>query len=179
VGVDVADVDSVTSMVEATLSEFGTVDILVNNAALFGEDIEFNPTGWDPLEGSLERYRRAMSVNVDSIVYCSRAVAPIMKAKGWGRIVNQSSAGIYYDIGNLYSLSKLAVVSITRMFRPRLGTIRSYRQRHLTWRDRHRGHMEPVSRQGKRPGVLEPLRRGHPYGAYGHRGGPLRNAAVS
>ncbi len=116
VRVDVSDMDSVADMVSATTAQFGTVDVLINNAALFGADIEFNPTGWDPLEGSLDQYRRAMSVNVDSIVYCSRAVAPIMKANGWGRIVNQSSAGIYYDIGNLYSMSKLAVVSLTRMY---------------------------------------------------------------
>jgi len=122
VAVDVADEQSVAAMVDTTRSAFGTVDILVNNAALFGADIEFNPTGWDPVDGSLEQYHRAMSVNVDSIVYCSRAVAPIMKANGWGRIINQSSAGIYYEIGNLYSLSKLAVVSLTRMFAKALAT---------------------------------------------------------
>jgi NAD(P)-dependent dehydrogenase (short-subunit alcohol dehydrogenase family) len=116
VGVDVADVDSVAALVEATTTRFGAVDILVNNAALFGADIEFNPTGWDPLEGTLDQYHRAMSVNVHSIVYCSRAVAPIMQANGWGRIINQASAGVYYDIGNLYSLSKLAVIAITRMY---------------------------------------------------------------
>jgi NAD(P)-dependent dehydrogenase (short-subunit alcohol dehydrogenase family) len=114
--VDVADPEGVAAMVEATVSRFGTVDILVNNAALFGADIEFHPLDWDPLEGSLEQYRRAMSVNVDSIVYCSRAVAPIMTANGWGRIINQSSAGVYFDIGNLYSLTKLAVISVTRMY---------------------------------------------------------------
>lgn len=122
VAVDVADPDSVQAMVEATRMQFGTVDILVNNAALFGEDIEFNPTGWDPLDGSMEQYRRAMSVNVDSIVHCSRAVAPIMKANGWGRIVNQSSVGAYYDTGNLYSFTKLAVVSLTRMYARALGS---------------------------------------------------------
>jgi 3-oxoacyl-[acyl-carrier protein] reductase len=116
VQVDVADPDAVSAMVESTVTRFGTVDILVNNAALFGADIEFNPLGWDPIDGTLEQYRRAMSVNVDSLVYCSRAVAPIMKAQGWGRIINQSSAGVYFDIGNLYSLTKLAVISVTRMY---------------------------------------------------------------
>jgi NAD(P)-dependent dehydrogenase (short-subunit alcohol dehydrogenase family) len=116
VNVDVGDAESVAAMVEATTTEFGTVDILVNNAALFGADIEFYPVTWDPLEGSMEQYHRAMSVNVDSIVYCSRAVAPIMKANGWGRIINQSSVGVYYDIGNLYSLTKLAVIAVTRMY---------------------------------------------------------------
>src|SRR5579875_3475165 len=111
-----ADPGAVEGMVQATLAEFGTVDILVNNAALFGDDVEFNPTGWDPLEGTMEQYRRAMSVNVDSIVYCCRAVAPVMKAKGWGRIVNQSSAAVYYDTGNLYSLTKLTVVGLTRLY---------------------------------------------------------------
>jgi 3-oxoacyl-[acyl-carrier protein] reductase len=116
VQVDVADRESVQAMVDATVAEFGTVDVLVNNAALFGADIEFNPTGWDPVEGSMDQYHRAMSVNVDSIVHTSRAVAPIMKAKGWGRIVNQSSVAVYYDTGNLYSLTKLGVIGLTRMY---------------------------------------------------------------
>jgi NAD(P)-dependent dehydrogenase (short-subunit alcohol dehydrogenase family) len=116
VQVDVADPDSVGAMVAAATAEFGTVDVLVNNAALFGADVEFNPTGWDPIEGSMEQYRRAMSVNVDSIVHCSRAVAPVMRANGWGRIVNQASAAVYYDTGNLYSFTKLGVVGLTRMY---------------------------------------------------------------
>jgi NAD(P)-dependent dehydrogenase (short-subunit alcohol dehydrogenase family) len=115
-GVDVGEPSSAATMVERTVREFGTVDILVNNAALFGADIEFNPAGWDPIEGSLDQYRRAMSVNVDSIVYCSRAVAPIMKEKGWGRIINQASVAAYWDLGNLYATTKLGVIALTRMY---------------------------------------------------------------
>jgi 3-oxoacyl-[acyl-carrier protein] reductase len=122
VRVDVGDPDSVGAMVDTTVAEFGTVGVLVNNAALFGGDVEFNPTGWDPLEGSIDQYKRAMSVNVDSIVHCCRAVAPIMKANGWGRIVNQSSVAAYFDTGNLYSMTKLAVISLTRMYARALAT---------------------------------------------------------
>jgi NAD(P)-dependent dehydrogenase (short-subunit alcohol dehydrogenase family) len=122
VQVDVADPDSVGAMVAATVAEFGTVDVLVNNAALFGADVEFNPSYWDPIEGSMDQYRRAMSVNVDSIVYTSRAVAPIMRENGWGRIVNQSSAAVYFDVGNFYSLTKLSVIGLTRMYAKALAT---------------------------------------------------------
>jgi NAD(P)-dependent dehydrogenase (short-subunit alcohol dehydrogenase family) len=104
-------------MVAAAVDTFGTVHVIVNNAGLFGADIAaFNPIAWDPVDGPLDQWRQVMAVNVDSIVYCSRAVAPLMREQGWGRIINQSSGGVYYDIGNLYSISKLAVNGVTRMF---------------------------------------------------------------
>jgi 3-oxoacyl-[acyl-carrier protein] reductase len=96
--------------------------VLCNNAAIFGADVAmFNPIAWDPVAGPIEQYRKVMSVNVDSIVYCSRAVIPVMKAQGFGRIINTSSGGVYFDIGNLYSLSKLAVNGVTRMFARAVG----------------------------------------------------------
>src|SRR5207245_2860794 len=107
---DVSDPGDAEAMVKAAVDAFGGVHVLCNNAGLFGADVAmFNPIAWDPVDGSIDQYRKVMSVNVDSIVYCSRAVIPVMKAQGWGRIVNTSSGGVYFDIGNLYSLSKLAV----------------------------------------------------------------------
>ncbi|MEI6158532.1 MAG: SDR family oxidoreductase [Roseococcus sp.] len=62
------------------LAEFGTVDVLVNNAAL------------RPLNGFLELteedYRRIMAVDLEAAIWLSQACLPGMLAKGWGRIVN-------------------------------------------------------------------------------------------
>jgi NAD(P)-dependent dehydrogenase (short-subunit alcohol dehydrogenase family) len=114
---DVSDQGSVDAMVAEAVRAFGTVDVLVNNAGLFGADIaDFNPIAWDPVNGPIEQWHQVMAVNVDGIVYGSRAVAPVMQAQGWGRIINQSSAGVYFEIGSLYTVSKLAVNGVTRMF---------------------------------------------------------------
>jgi NAD(P)-dependent dehydrogenase (short-subunit alcohol dehydrogenase family) len=114
---DVSDVASATAMVDEAVRAFGTVHVLVNNAGLFGADIaSFNPLTWDPVAGPLEQWDKVIAVNVNGVVYCSRAVAPIMRAQGWGRIVNQSSAGVYADIGTPYTISKLALSGVTRMF---------------------------------------------------------------
>jgi len=114
---DVSDGSSVEAMVAATMETFGAVHVLVNNAGIFGADIaDFNPITWDPVDGPLDQWHKVMSVNVDGILLCSRAVAPVMRQQRWGRIINQGSAGIYYEIGNLYSISKLAVNAVTRLF---------------------------------------------------------------
>lgn len=64
----------------AALAAFGTVDVLVNNAAL------------RPLNGFLDLteadYRRIMAVDLEAAIWLSQACLPGMLAKGWGRIVN-------------------------------------------------------------------------------------------
>jgi NAD(P)-dependent dehydrogenase (short-subunit alcohol dehydrogenase family) len=114
---DVSDPSSVEAMVAATMDEFGAVHIIVNNAGLFGADVaSFNPLTWDPVDGPMEQWDQVMAVNVTGIVLCSRAVAPIMRSQRWGRIINQSSGGVYFDIGTLYTISKIAVNGVTRLF---------------------------------------------------------------
>ena len=73
---DVTDPDSCAAMVQAAVDQFGTVDILVNNAAIYDgltmdafEDLDI--TTWD----------RVLAVNVKGTWLATRAVAPIMKAK--------------------------------------------------------------------------------------------------
>jgi 3-oxoacyl-[acyl-carrier protein] reductase len=114
---DVASSASVARLVAAAVEAFGTVDILVNNAGGSGQvgiaDIEdVTDEIWDAV----------VNVNLRGAFYCSRAVAPLMKANGHGRIVNMSSvlargaAGPVTTVGARlpYSASKSGVEGLTR-----------------------------------------------------------------
>ena len=115
---DVTDPDSCAAMVQAAVDQFGTVDILVNNAAIYDglttdafEDLDI--TTWD----------RVLAVNVKGTWLATRAVAPIMKAKGYGKIVNISSTVAYIGPPLLlhYVASKGAVVAMTKALAKELG----------------------------------------------------------
>ena len=116
VEVDIANEDSVAAMVADTIAEFGGVDILVNNAALMAQIVmnsatNFSRAAWD----------RAFGVNVTGAWQCSKAVAPSMKERGGGRIVNQSSAGAF-PAETVYGITKLAVVGLTTALAKELGS---------------------------------------------------------
>ncbi len=107
VRVDVADEASTLAMAEAATAAFGGVDILVNNAALM-VDISYDAIDTVPVEA----WNKAFAVNVTGALLCSRAVAPSMRARGGGRIVNQSSGGAY-PATSLYGITKIALVGLT------------------------------------------------------------------
>ena len=115
VRLDVTDPASAKAMVDQTLAKFGTVDILVNNAAVMAEI----PHG-GLSEISLDWWDRVMRVNGTGILICSRAVIPTMKAKRSGKIINQSSAAAFLP-GSVYRISKLLVVGITAGLAVELG----------------------------------------------------------
>ena len=125
---DIADEASVENCVGSTVDRFGKVDILVNNAALYGE--------WDALDSSLEYLRKVFDVNVHGQWLMARAVSPIMVKQGWGRIINVASiAGYLHQISGMmggdvenfqlsnfsYAQSKFSVVGLTRHMAGQLG----------------------------------------------------------
>lgn len=117
---DVANEKSVANMVEQTLSAFGRIDILINNAALFVALFPGKPF----LETTVEEWDRVMAVNVRGTFLCCKAVIPSMQAQGGGSIVNISS-GVYY--GGLpkwvhYTTSKSAIVGMTRALAKEFGS---------------------------------------------------------
>jgi NAD(P)-dependent dehydrogenase (short-subunit alcohol dehydrogenase family) len=115
VQVDVANEPSTLVMAEAAKEAFGGVDILVNNAALM-VDISY-----DNIETiSLDAWNRAFAVNLNGALLCTRAVAPSMRERGGGRIVNQTSGGAFPATG-LYGISKLALVGLTTTIAKTLG----------------------------------------------------------
>ena len=80
------DATAVARMVEQTMAEFGRVDILVNDAA-FNKEIAF--ADLDKL--TLELWNHILATNLTGTFNCIKAVAPLMKTQGQGRIINLSS----------------------------------------------------------------------------------------
>ena len=106
---DVASGRDVRRMVERAAERFGTVHILVNNAGLL------RPTPVVDIEE--EEWDRIVGVNLKGTYLCSRAVLPLMRKAGWGRIVNFSStAGKNVSTigGAHYTASKAGVLGFTR-----------------------------------------------------------------
>ncbi len=116
--VDVADEGAVQRMVDETVEQCGSVDVLVNNAGLYAS-LAMRPFDQIPLE----EWRRVMDVNVASMFLTCRAVAPVMRAQGGGTIVNISSGTPFRGVPFLlhYVTSKGAIVAFTRALAKELG----------------------------------------------------------
>lgn len=112
---DVADENEVQKMVDETVSRFGTIDILVNNAAIDPRQVwhEISVAEWD----------HVMATNVRSQFVCAKAVYPYMKAKQYGKIVNVSSVTFWTGQKNYvhYVASKGAIVGFTRSLAREVG----------------------------------------------------------
>jgi NAD(P)-dependent dehydrogenase (short-subunit alcohol dehydrogenase family) len=114
-GVDITDRAAVAAMVEAAVSAFGGIDILVNNAALMVEIVD-TPA----IQISTEALNRALAVNLHGALNCSQAVVPSMIARGGGRIVNQLSAGAF-PAQTVYGVTKVALLGLTTTLATELG----------------------------------------------------------
>ncbi|KTR08796.1 SDR family NAD(P)-dependent oxidoreductase [Curtobacterium luteum] len=112
---DVTAPDSVRTAVDTVVERHGTIDVLVNNAGINVEGLVAD-LDWDA-------WRRCMDVNVGGTFLVSRAVSPVMRAAGRGRIVNAASfAAIVPSVGSAaYAASKAAVVQFTRVLASELG----------------------------------------------------------
>jgi 3-hydroxybutyrate dehydrogenase len=81
---DMTKPKEIEDMVSQAESEFGNVDIVVNNAGIqFVAPVEDFP---------VEKWDAIIAINLSSAFHTTRAVVPVMKKKGWGRIVNIASA---------------------------------------------------------------------------------------
>jgi NAD(P)-dependent dehydrogenase (short-subunit alcohol dehydrogenase family) len=116
--VDVADEVSVAAAVERTLSEFGRIDILVNNAAI-AATIQLRP--FEQIQ--VAEWRRMQDVNAMGPFLCIRAVAPYMRQRQSGRIVNITSGTAFKGAPFMldYVASKGAVMTMTRSLARELG----------------------------------------------------------
>jgi NAD(P)-dependent dehydrogenase (short-subunit alcohol dehydrogenase family) len=107
VEVDVTDEASVEALAATTADTFGSVDVLVNNAALMAEI-----TGSTLTTVPLDEWHRTLAVNLTGPLLCTRAVVPHMKERGYGKIVNQTSGGAFMPSQH-YGITKLGLVSMT------------------------------------------------------------------
>jgi D-sorbitol dehydrogenase (acceptor) len=109
VHLDVAKLDSIAAAVDAVVTRFGRIDILINNAALF----DLAPI----VEITEASYNRIFSVNVRGVLFTMQAVARHMIARGGGgKIINMASqAGRRGEaLVAVYCASKAAVISLTQ-----------------------------------------------------------------
>lgn len=106
--VDVTVEETVRGAVDEVLAARGRVDVLVNNAGIYPH-VPFE-------ELTFAEWRRVLAVNLDGVFLCSHAVFPAMKARGYGRIVNISSAAFLVGEAGLvhYVASKGGVIGFTR-----------------------------------------------------------------
>lgn len=108
VSVDVTDKASVAAMVEATLGQFGRIDILINNAGMSVRQ---------PAHViSLEDWNTVIDTNLTSAFICSKAVYPAMKDAGGGKIINIGSMMSIFgaSFAPAYAASKGGIVQFTK-----------------------------------------------------------------
>jgi len=123
---DIADPASAQAAVDATVDRFGRVDILVNNAAIYGDYVG--------ADNSLEYLRQVFDVNLHGQWVMAKVVAPLMVGQRWGRIVNVSSIAAYlhqlsavadpdnFELSSYaYMQSKWGVLGLTRHMAGQLG----------------------------------------------------------
>jgi 3-oxoacyl-[acyl-carrier protein] reductase len=108
IAADVSQSDAVAQIVQRVKSDVGPIDILINNAGIaITRGIEdLSETDFD----------RTIAVNLKSVFLCTQAVLPMMRSKGWGRIVNISSGAARGagSIGPHYNASKAGIEGLTR-----------------------------------------------------------------
>jgi 3-oxoacyl-[acyl-carrier protein] reductase len=113
---DVRIEKEVASVFEQTVKKFGRVDVLVNNAGISRhKPIEEMP---------LETWDEVIQTNLTGVFLCSKAVAPIMRKQGRGKIVNIASLGGRTGrpgVGVNYAASKAGVIGITMVLAKELG----------------------------------------------------------
>jgi len=114
--VDITNETEVEKAVSEVISEFGRIDILVNNAGI---------SRHRPIEEmTLEIFESVMKVNLTGTFLCCRAVTPIMKKQGRGKIINIASLGGRTGrpgVGVNYAASKAGVIGLTQTLARELG----------------------------------------------------------
>ena len=116
--VDVSEEGQVDEMVADVKNRLGSIDILINNAGIYAS-LEMRPFDQIPVD----EWRKVMDVNVLSMFLTCRAIVPIMREQGGGKIVNISSGTPFRGVPFLlhYVTSKGAVVALTRSLAKEVG----------------------------------------------------------
>jgi len=121
--VDITSEPGTREMAERVKAEFGSIDVLINNAALYYDQ--------DIMDQSIEYLRKTLEINLIGQLVCSRAVFPIMKEQGRGSIIHISSTAAYplplppmpfeNFSSNAYGLSKAGLIYLTKMMARQAG----------------------------------------------------------
>lgn len=113
---NVGDMEDARKLVYDTIAHFGTIDIIINNAAT-------NPVFGPVHDTSEEAFDKIMAVNVKGPFEIAKAAYPTLKAKKSGSIINISSVGgISPEHGlGIYSMSKAALISLSKVLAKEWG----------------------------------------------------------
>ncbi|MSQ26217.1 MAG: SDR family oxidoreductase [Dehalococcoidia bacterium] len=105
---DASTMAGARALVDGCVAAYGRVDILVNNA---GQGLEASPF----IEMTEEQWDRDVAINLKSHFCCNRLAGPMMRAQGWGRIVNTSSMVAVNGTPGLsaYGAAKAGVIALT------------------------------------------------------------------
>ena len=105
-------IEAARARVEA---ELGRVDILINNAATF------ETATWDELDFDL--WQHVLSVNLSGPMLMCKTFLPLMRGRGWGRVINSASASVAIPspVSIAYRVSKMGVIGLTRALSATLG----------------------------------------------------------
>ncbi len=125
IGADVTSEEQMAAAAERTVKELGQIDVLVNNAALYGD--------LNIADQSIEYFEKVLHINILSVVISSRAVYPSMKEHGSGSIINIASTAAYplpvpippglpFIPISGYSVSKAAVINLTKSMAVAVGS---------------------------------------------------------
>lgn len=112
--IDISDQSQVRALVDDVVSKWETIDILVNNAGITKDALIHKMTDddWD----------RVIKVNLYGCYYFTRAAIPLMRAKGYGKIINVSSVSRYGNVGQVnYAASKAGIDGLTRALAKEVG----------------------------------------------------------
>ena len=113
--VNVADYEEVEKAILQIINEFGKIDILVNNAGILRDStlVKMTPQQW----------QQVIDVNLTGVFNCTKAVAPYMIEKQYGKIINATSVvGLYGNFGQTnYVATKAGVIGMTKVWARELG----------------------------------------------------------
>ena len=105
---DVSSPAAVDDFVSASIQELGSLQVLVNNAGVYGPKGPSESVDW-------EEWKRALEINIHGVFLPCRAIIPHFKARGRGKIINLSGGGATAPLPfiSAYAASKAAVVRLT------------------------------------------------------------------
>lgn len=111
---DVTDEADVSAFVEEVTDEFDTIDVLINNAAVYEPLLEGRDRRFDEIP--VDEWRSVLDVNTTGVFICCKHIIPEMLEQGHGSVVNISSAVMYNGVSGYphYVTSKGAIPPLTR-----------------------------------------------------------------
>jgi len=115
--IDITSADSVSKAVNAVVAKFGKIDILVNNAGTAGKVATL-------VDQTEDEWRRVIDINLMGVFLCTRAVMPLLRKQGYGRVVTLASIAGKEGNPNMsaYSATKAAVIGFTKSVAKEVAT---------------------------------------------------------